>query len=580
MGRRGSAPGLRGAWATAWRRLGDPVALSQSAAWWFTPVGFVGPVLVDPLRLGGSPAFWIAVAGVGQIIVALGFWLGQRVVRALPQSFAPLGTLGVVILIVLMRGLFLAWATQEAGLTEGLELFYRTIGSIPMIGGALVLSALVACVRSEHRDVMNVLGERRDELERMQATLDGRLAEIHDQLRQQVADTLEPEIRDLEEALDAAAAGRTSVPLERLQALVDDDLRHLITELSNTQEEPTSPTPTSRRAVPSRVRLPATLPMSNALRPALQGVIIGAAATASVSRSLTVVPAITYCVAVALITAAVLALARLLLARWTPPTAIALVTATVLGGMATLSSVVITAALGIPSPDSLRGAGLAYGAACALGLATYRAVDSHRAGLEDDLADTVAQLEASTNTLRQRSWVARRRLSLLLHGSIQSALHAAALRLGSTREPDPETILRVRRDLAAALALLDAPPAAGVSLEETLDSIATTWAGHCDITWSITAEARRELGPGCDTCACVAEIAREATHNAIVHGRATQVSIDVSEVDGRVTVSVQDNGHLKGGEPGAGSAMLDEMCSSWSRTATASGTVLRTELSV
>lgn len=578
MGHRRSEPGVRAAASRAWHRLGDPAALSQPAAWWFAPVGFMGPVLVDPLRLGGSPAFWFAVALAGQFVVALGFWVGQRVVVRLPRPLGPFGTLGVVIVVVITRGVLLAWMTQVGGYSADLELFYRTIGSIPLIGGALILSGLVASVRSEHRATMQTLEEQREQLQVVQATLDGRLAEIRDQLRQQVAATLDPQIRALEAALGAAAAGRQSVPLSQLQALVDHDVRDLIDELGEDRDLPVVSPPPVRSHGRQRGRLPTSLAMSKALRPVLQGVIVGAAATASVSRALQPVPAITYCLVLAFVTAAVLAVARLLLARWSPPTLVALIAATALGGAATWSAVVIVAAAGVASPDSLRAGGLAYGAACGLGLAIYGAVDDHRASLEADLATIVGDLTASTSTLRRRSWVARRRLSLLLHGSVQSALHAAILRLGANPTPRPEDILRARDDVAAAFALLNAPPVARVPISVTLEGISTTWAGHCDVTWSVSDQARGRLETDTETCECVAEIAREATHNAIVHGHATEVSIAITCREGRTFVSVRDNGRLSSGEPGTGTAMLDEMCSSWSRTPTPDGTVLTSEL--
>ena len=580
MDRRSSTRRSRDAWSTAWRRLGDPVALSQSAAWWFAPVGFIGPVLSDSLRLGGSAVFWVVVASLGQLVVAGGFWLGQRTVARLPRSGAPLGTLGVVLAVVLARGVLLAWMVRAAGYTEGLELVYRTVGSIPIIGGSLIVSGLVACARSEHRAVMQSLGRRRDELILANAQLDGRLAEIQEQLRLEVHSTLDPRIGELETALDAAVSGRASVPVAELRALVDDDLRGLIRELATDQAIPTPPHSHERTAAAARVRFPATMAMSRALRPGIQGAMVGAAATASVARALPVIPAVAYCLTVGLLTAGGLMLARLVVARWTAPTMLAFASASAIGAVATFAAVGIADTTGMQSPGFIGTAALAYGAACALALAIYRAADDHRSDLEIDLAETVAGLESSASTLQRRAWVARRRLSLLLHGSIQGALHAAVIRLAAHPEPDPEDIIRVRKDVAAAFALLDAPPIEGVDLAMTLDSITETWAGHCDVTWSISAEAGECLDADSEARECVAEIAREGTHNAIVHGGATQVCITVTRNGDRIAVAVSDNGRPTAGQPGTGTAMLEAMCSSWSRSATSAGTVLHSELAV
>lgn len=521
---------------------------------------------------------WACIALAGQLVVLAGFWLGRRVLANLTGRMTALWTLGVVLGVVLARGYVIDLLAVAAGVGSGLELAYRTVSSIPLIGGALLVSGQIACARAEHRAAMHALRTQQDELSKAQSDLDDQLARVDDRFRRSVQETLAPRVTELEAALDAAAAGQAEIPFAEIRDLVDNDIHVLINELAreNWQPEPSRVVPEPRSA--PRVRLSMRLPLASALRPELQGIAVGVAAFSSVSRNLTPVNAVAACMVFGLITVCLLEILRLLVRRGWLPTTLVIVLAGCAGGAATYGAIRTTELLFTGFPSILHSAALVFGAIVALAIALYGAVGDHRRAVECEMSATVLGLEASTSQLRRRAWIARRRLSLLLHGSIQGALHASALRLGSLGSPTATDIAEVKREVSRAFALLDDPPHSDLDLEVVLESIVRTWHGSCDISWSISPEAAKCVRINQEIRECVGEIVREASHNAIIHGKATRVSVDVCLEADLVEITVQDNGEMAHERPGTGTSMLNEMCKSWNRTRNSIGTVLHAEL--
>lgn len=193
----------------------------------------------------------------------------------------------------------------------------------------------------------------------------------------------------------------------------------------------------------------------------------------------------------------------------------------------------------------------------------------------------ISQLEMVTSNLRwqvaranQELWTFRNRLANQLHGPIRSALISTALRLGQKE-------LEVEQELNAAVGKLE-------YLTEQLDDdggmtdplhllfeTRELWRGVCGVELAISEEDLELLRSDEMTSSFVGEIVSESVSNAVVHGGASEVRVDLSLEQSSVKLTVADNGSLASEQKqGLGSKMLSEAALNWSLSAGELGTVL------
>lgn len=202
----------------------------------------------------------------------------------------------------------------------------------------------------------------------------------------------------------------------------------------------------------------------------------------------------------------------------------------------------------------------------------------------DVIAVTVAsigELEMQIARIWQLHWYQQRSLARALHGTVQSAVIAAALRIADEpRSLTPELIESVRDDLLAVLDVLNAPDSAVVSLDDGMARIVWTWVDVCEVTTFVDLDARALIGTDASLRACVLDIATEAVSNAVRHGRARVMSISITAGDRTIVIDVADDGPQTLGTltPGIGSALLDECALAWSLAQTGTGHTLHAVL--
>lgn len=169
--------------------------------------------------------------------------------------------------------------------------------------------------------------------------------------------------------------------------------------------------------------------------------------------------------------------------------------------------------------------------------------------------------------------------ALMLHGSVQSSLYACALTIDeASRRGD---IVEINRALMQARAILEAPPTQrerveSASLSQTIDQRTAQWSGLVDLTVT--------LDPGADAipdplATHVADVVEEGIANAIHHGAATQVQVNVTIDDGTMTITIADDGRgPQGGSAGMGSRLMGQYGAQWKLTEGEPGSVLTVEI--
>lgn len=142
-----------------------------------------------------------------------------------------------------------------------------------------------------------------------------------------------------------------------------------------------------------------------------------------------------------------------------------------------------------------------------------------------------------------------------LHGSLQTRLIGCSLAMEQASETGDVDSLH--RALAEALTALDTstpPPVAVGSLRDEVERKVHLWDGFCDFDVRLD----ESLADSTENAVVVGRVVEESVANAIRHGQASHVEVDVTcDADGRVQVSIIDNGiGAQGGVKGMGSAYL------------------------
>jgi two-component sensor histidine kinase len=161
-------------------------------------------------------------------------------------------------------------------------------------------------------------------------------------------------------------------------------------------------------------------------------------------------------------------------------------------------------------------------------------------------------------------------MAALLHGPVQAALYASAMGMAQTKNPSPEYLARVQKDIESSLEQLNNPNRLeSETLLSVLDQVKDLWSGSVEINIDIQNDLEAAITKEPLTCDATIEVTRELVTNSIKHGQATQVQIKISEIDSsRFSVEVIDNGQAldEAAPPGYGTKVLNELSLNWERT--------------
>jgi signal transduction histidine kinase len=200
----------------------------------------------------------------------------------------------------------------------------------------------------------------------------------------------------------------------------------------------------------------------------------------------------------------------------------------------------------------------------------YQVVDHERRLIIASLAEVNERLEILLSSLRQQSKVDARRVANILHGPIQTALYASAMRMSQTETLAPETIGRILADLDSAMfKLLDSEPVAP-ALAEFVDELRSVWGAQITIELDAQEAPMRALEHNPVARSCAIEVVREGVNNAIKHGGASHISIEIFSVEPMlvdITVSNKTEQRQSAPAPGFGSSVLDDLTHDWRLTA-------------
>jgi signal transduction histidine kinase len=208
--------------------------------------------------------------------------------------------------------------------------------------------------------------------------------------------------------------------------------------------------------------------------------------------------------------------------------------------------------------------------------------------LQTETARVLTSLNKSSEKLREELVrlntayrLQQQAIARALHGPIQDALSIASFKLSAAIQNETASdalIVELNEKISSTIVLLDLTEDELPSLEDSLRDLSEFWEGVANIRWKLSSVASAKLTAHPVTSATAVELIREACSNAVRHGRAHQirVNVSVSKDQTKLLINVTNDGALVKltTQPGLGTKLLNELALSWSLSSAKGLTVL------
>jgi signal transduction histidine kinase len=186
---------------------------------------------------------------------------------------------------------------------------------------------------------------------------------------------------------------------------------------------------------------------------------------------------------------------------------------------------------------------------------------------EQALTEVSEQLRWAIARINLLAWYNRGIVSRLLHGPIQNSLHATAIRL---KNADPEVVVdNVIRDLRQRIAETSPTTLVGslddADLGESLAEAARLWRDIAEVKIAVSPDALSALELDRPAAEIVLDLCNEASSNAVRHGKAQIVEIQIAVSGSLLELTVLDDGSGAAATAGKGlgTRFLDSCSVSW-----------------
>lgn len=544
--------------------LGSPYSLRPSNHIYFFVIAFLALGFFDVDRLGGNFGSWFVVFLSGFLVTVSSIEIGKRFIGKSPSQVVRAIQVGVLLILAgLIRGITIFSAGQATDLIPDDDLIFRLVGAPIFVFSTYIFSnALVASFANFRAESSRLFAER-ERLARSQNSYASDLELVTQQQRNQVSDLLLPAMWELQKKLETADdPTKLQDALFSMQSLNNEIVRPLSKELSEKIGTPVLEAVEEDLPSPSQPKLADKVRLAEVQPPWLYfgvSILIGLnsqIAFTSVADGLLIV-------LIALVPPLVMfILERFTIGKLLLPVSTALFTSGMLGGIAGFIGGILVSYTGLAMSAIFiwQSTLLVF-----LLKATNTVFGMYLKGWDssvEQLREVTAVQRVVNSRLRQQVWLGQKALAMELHGSVQATLQALALRLGRMHDPQPEELEQILSAVRQSLHRIENQDyLAGQDLNSLLEELKELWEGTAEVTWQETSDVPRvlELDPGLARCAF--EVIRESVTNAVKHGNATEIAIELSITNQTLTVLVTNNGKLANlGTESFGSALMDQLC--------------------
>ena len=543
-------------------QIGSRYALSNQVMLFFLLPAYGTGLIFESLRLETDFLERFVVSTSGYLATIAVLLIARQLLVGREQKSRPGFVLAAFLVAGFARGVVILVLDVATGQhTVGEELF-RLLGGPIFTFVTLTVSAVLASNYQRHRESLAALADERYRLQIRSAGIRAKVQLQREELLSKVRTLMDPAIAKIQ----ASLGGQSSTEaISSLQSTVDDVVRPLSIEVAEASDELEAES--GKAEIREKAPRPKTILLGEFLVPLWAGLIAAIVLVPVAFLFETPLNSLLILLTIFLLMLLGLGLIQLLTINLAIPPVLAAIVVPILYAVSFTPFYWISPAMSWAISTEQIHALLLFGVS--VGGTTFAAqfAQLQRKATTENLVAVNQQLEILNASLRQELWLNRRRTASVLHGPVQAALFASAMKLSQEQKPTPELVSEVEQDIAAALEKLNNPSnLEGEDITDLLNQIVEIWSDAAQISIKIPEDLEAAITKQPLTSEALIEIAREFITNAIKHGKASSVSLKVSRIDGaRIAIEVIDDGQgvPPGAKPGFGSKLLSELSLVW-----------------
>ena len=543
-------------------QIGSRYALSNQVMLFFLLPAYGTGLIFESLRLETDFLERFVVSTSGYLATIAVLLIARQLLVGREQKSRPVFVLAAFLVAGFARGVVILVLDVATGQhTVGEELF-RLLGGPIFTFVTLTVSAVLASNYQRHRESLAALADERYRLQIRSAGIRAKVQLQREELLSKVRTLMDPAIAKIQ----ASLGGQSSTEaISSLQSTVDDVVRPLSIEVAEASDELEAES--GKAEIREKAPRPKTILLGEFLVPLWAGLIAAIVLVPVAFLFETPLNSLLILLTIFLLMLLGLGLIQLLTINLAIPPVLAAIVVPILYAVSFTPFYWISPAMSWAISIEQIHALLLFGVS--VGGTTFAAqfAQLQRKATTENLVAVNQQLEILNASLRQELWLNRRRTASVLHGPVQAALFASAMKLSQEQKPTPELVSEVEQDIAAALEKLNNPSnLEGEDITDLLNQIVEIWSDAAQISIKIPEDLEAAITKQPLTSEALIEIAREFITNAIKHGKASSVSLKVSRIDGaRIAIEVIDDGQgvPPGAKPGFGSKLLSELSLVW-----------------
>jgi signal transduction histidine kinase len=541
--------------------LGGKHALNWRTHLFFALPSVVTGLINDYGRLGGDPVSWFLVVFAGFAITVASIEVLAQIHIRLFGKPKILSNLAILMIAGLIRGATVFYVGWLLGVMPQSELWFR-LSAAPLYVTAvyMVFNTLVVAYLYQ-REIDQEL--RREQYSLNQSRLE--FAQEIDRLRlaqrSKISELVTPSLWEISKHLnDAKLSKDASAIVRALRGLNEDVVRPLSHELAKRFDPPTLTAAAPFLTKLGRLTLPKRTTLGQSLAvgwTALTAFVLGYSMLSASSNPLQgLVTALVLTSWFGLVTYALKAVT----VNLEHPTWLGFIASIPVGALVGLTAWPFTfwETLTLPETFLVQSSvffSIAYPSIYLMAVANNQSEIS-----QAQLRAIVEELRLLNSQLRQQVWLDQKMLATELHGSVQATLHATALQLSKIDQPTIADLEKVRDAVDRALARLGQTSyLEGESFEQVLADISEVWEDTCKIEYHIQPQALQALEQQ-SLARSTIEVVREATTNAIKHGKAKNIKVTITQSGQLLELIVDNDGQeLVSNTQGLGTSVISDL---------------------
>ena len=541
--------------------LGGKHALNWRTHLFFALPSVVTGLINDYGRLGGDPVSWFLVVFAGFAVTVASIEVLAQIHIRLFGKPKTLSNLAILLVAGLIRGATVFYVGWLLGVMPQSELWFR-LSAAPLYVTAvyMVFNTLVVAYLYQ-REIDQEL--RREQYSLNQSRLE--FAQEIDRLRlaqrSKISELVTPSLWEISKHLnDAKLSKDASAIVRALRGLNEDVVRPLSHELAKRFDPPTLTAAAPFLTKLGRLTLPKRTTLGQSLAvgwTALTAFVLGYSMLSASSNPLQgLVTALVLTSWFGLVTYALKAVT----VNLEHPTWLGFIASIPVGALVGLTAWPFTfwETLTLPETFLVQSSvffSIAYPSIYLMAVANNQSEIS-----QAQLRAIVEELRLLNSQLRQQVWLDQKMLATELHGSVQATLHATALQLSKIDQPTIADLEKVRDAVDRALARLGQTSyLEGESFEQVLADISEVWEDTCKIEYHIQPQALQALEQQ-SLARSTIEVVREATTNAIKHGKAKNIKVTITRSGQLLELIVDNNGQeLVSNTKGLGTSVISDL---------------------